>query len=92
MDDAATLEGIVLERSFLIPRSAVIVLLLLLMCTAASSGQKATEPSNSAGMFSVRATHVLGLEGCREQSDRGAVHSGSRTALSTGNQAGCASQ
>jgi hypothetical protein len=68
MDDAATLEGIVLERSFLIPRSAVIVLLLLLMCTAASSGQKATEPSNSAGMFSVRATHVLGFEGAENNS------------------------
>ena len=46
MHDAATLEGIVLERSFLIPRSAVMVLLVLLMCTAAFFGQKASEPSN----------------------------------------------
>ena len=68
MDDAATLEGIVLERSFLIPRSAVMVLLLLLMCTAASSGQKASEPSNSTVMFNVRATHVLGFEGAGNNS------------------------
>ena len=60
MHNAATLEGIVLERSFLIPRSAVMVLLVLLMCTAASFGQKASEPSNSSVMFSVRATHVWG--------------------------------
>lgn len=68
MDDAATLEGIVLERSFLIPRSAVMVLLLLLMCTAASSGQKASEPSNSGATFRVRATHVLGFEGAENNS------------------------
>ena len=68
MDDAATLEGIVQDRSFLIPRSAVMVLLLLLMCTAASSGQKAGEPSNSTVMFSVRATHVLGFEGAANNS------------------------
>jgi hypothetical protein len=63
MDDAATLEGIVLERSSLIPRSAAMVLLLLLMCTAALSSQTPTEPSNSNVIFSVRATHVLGFEG-----------------------------
>ncbi len=68
MDDAATLEGIVLDRSFLIPRSAVMVLLLMLMCTAASSGQKAGEPSNSTVMFSVRATHVLGFDGAANNS------------------------
>jgi len=68
MDDAATLEGIVLERSFLIPRWAVMVLLLLLICTAASFGQKAGEPSNSTVMFSVRATHVLGFEGVKNNS------------------------
>jgi hypothetical protein len=68
MDDAASLEGIVLERRVLIPRSAVMVLLLLLMCTAASSGQKASEPSNSTVMFNVRATHVLGFEGAGNNS------------------------
>jgi hypothetical protein len=68
MDDAATSEGIVLERSFPISRSAVMVLLLLLICTAASSGQKAIEPSNSIGTFSVRATHVLGFEGAENNS------------------------
>ena len=68
MDDAATLEGTVLDRSFLIPRSAVMVLLLMLMCTAASSGQKAGEPSNSTVMFSVRATHVLGFDGAANNS------------------------
>ena len=68
MDEAATLKGIVLEKSLLIPRSAVMGLLLLLMCTAASSGQKASEPSNSIVMFSVRATHVLGFEGAENNS------------------------
>jgi hypothetical protein len=68
MDDVATFEGIVLEKSFLIPRSAVMVLLLLLMCTAASSGQTASEPSNSTVMFSIRATHVLGFEGAGNNS------------------------
>ena len=68
MDEAATLKGIVLEKSLLIPRSAVMVLLLLLMCTAASSGQKASEPSNSIVVFSVRATHVLGFEGAENNS------------------------
>jgi hypothetical protein len=68
MHNAATLEGIVLERSFPIPRSAVMVLLVLLMCTAASFGQKASEPSNSSIMFSVRVTHVLGFEGAENNS------------------------
>lgn len=68
MDDAATSEGIVLERSLLIPRLAVVVLLLLVMCTAASSGQTASEPSNSTVTFSVRATHVLGFEGAENNS------------------------
>ncbi len=68
MDDAAGLEGIVLESSFLIPRSAVMVLLLLLMCTAASSGQKTSEPSDSAVTFSVRATPVFGFEGAENHS------------------------
>jgi hypothetical protein len=68
MDDAATLEGIVLERSFLIPRSAAMVLVLLVMCAAASSGQKTSEPSNSTVTFSVRATHVLGFEGAENNS------------------------
>ena len=68
MDDAAALEGIVLERRFLIPRSAVMVLLLLLMCAAGSSGQEASEPSNSTVMFRVRATHVLGFEGAKNNS------------------------
>jgi hypothetical protein len=68
MDDAVTSEGIVLERSLLIPRLAVVVLLLLVMCTAASSGQTASEPSNSTVTFSVRATHVLGFEGAENNS------------------------
>jgi hypothetical protein len=68
MDDAATSEGIVVERSLLIPRLAVVVLLLLVMCTAASSGQTASEPSNSTVTFSVRATHVLGFEGAENNS------------------------
>jgi hypothetical protein len=68
MDDAATLGGIVLQRSFQIRRSTAMVLLLLLMCTAASSGQKASEPSNSTAMFSVRATHVVGFEGAKNNS------------------------
>jgi hypothetical protein len=68
MDQAATLKGIVQEKSLLIPRSAVMVLLLLLMCTAASSGQKASEPSNSIVMFSVRANHVLGFEDAQNNS------------------------
>ena len=68
MADAATLEGIALERSFRITRSAVMVLLLLLMCTAASPGQKPGEPSNSTVMCSVRATHVLGFEDAKNNS------------------------
>lgn len=68
MNDAATLEGIVLERSFLIPRSTMMVLFLLIMCATASSGQNASEPSNSTVMFRVRATHVLGFEGAENNS------------------------
>ncbi len=68
MDDTAKLEGVALEGSFLIPRAAMKVLLLLLMYTAASSGQTATEPSNSIVMFSFRATHVLGFEGAENNS------------------------
>ena len=68
MVDAVALEGIVLERSFLVPRSAVMALLLLLMCSAASSGQKASEPSKPTVVFSVRATHVLGFEGAKNNS------------------------
>ena len=68
MNDAATLEGIARDRSFLIPRSAVMVLLLLLTCARALSGQKASEPSNSTVTFSVRATHVLGFEGAENNS------------------------
>ena len=68
MDDAAALESVVLEKNFLILRSAVMALLLLLMCTAASSGQKTSETFNSTVMFNVRATHLLGFEGAGNNS------------------------
>lgn len=68
MNDAAGLKDIVRDRNFLIPWSAVIVLLLLFTCTAASFGQKGSEPANSTVMFSVRATHLLGFEGARNNS------------------------
>jgi len=68
MNGAAALEGIVGDKNFLIPRSAVMVLLLLFTCTAASFGQKVSEPANSTVMFSVRATHLLGFEGVRNNS------------------------
>ena len=63
MVEAASLKVIILEKNLLLPHSAVMVLLLLLMYTAGSSGQTATEASNSTAMFSARATHVLGFEG-----------------------------
>ena len=68
MENAVALEGIVIERGFLIPRSAVMVLLLLLMCTSALYSKTVTESSNSTVMFSVRATHVLGFEGAENNS------------------------
>ena len=69
MNGVAALEGIVRDRNFLTLRSAVMVLLLLFTCTAASFGQKGNEPANSTVMFSVRATHLLGFEGARKNSN-----------------------
>lgn len=68
MDDAATLKSTVLERGSLKPRSARMLLLLLLMCTAAAPRQKASEPPSSSVRFTVRATHVLGFEGAKNNS------------------------
>ena len=47
MNAEAALEGIARNRSFRIPRLAVIVLLLLLTCATASISQKVSEPANS---------------------------------------------
>lgn len=68
MKHAAVVWGLVQADHYLISRSAGLVLLLLLMCTAASYGQKVSEPSNSTAICSVRATHLLGFESAENNS------------------------
>jgi len=65
MNVAATLVG---DRSFRIPRSAMMVLILLLGSTAGLFAKKGSGTANSTVVFTARATHLLGFEGARKNS------------------------